>query len=305
MFGPTSFANAIKSKSFDGSNFKRWRELATLWLTAMNVMCVTTGKSPEGVSDEKFNANDNLFRGAIISVLVDNLVDTYLRRKMGKDIWESLEAQNGASDAGGELYVMEQFIDYKMVKDRFVVEQAHEVHALAKELENYSKEVPCVLPNKFVAGAIITKLPHSWRDFATSLKHKRNEFTFDDLIATLDVEEKPRAKDTRGKIIADPSRANFVQRGNPKFQNNQNKRKKQSQNLPKAKEVDGPNRKKRKLGGACYTCGSPDHFAAKCPDRKDRKAPKTTNMVVSEGGGTTGYGNFLPTVLSVCSSPEW
>jgi hypothetical protein len=28
-----------------------------------------------------------------------------------------------------------------MVEDRFVVEQAHEVHALAKELENYSKEV--------------------------------------------------------------------------------------------------------------------------------------------------------------------
>jgi hypothetical protein len=47
-----------------------------------------------------------------------------------------------------------------------------------------------VLPNKFVARAIITKLPHSWRDFATSLKHKRKEFTFDDLIATLDVEEK-------------------------------------------------------------------------------------------------------------------
>jgi hypothetical protein len=75
---------------------------------------------------------------------------------------------------------------------------------LAKELENYSKEVPCVLPNKFVAGAIITKLPHSWRDFATSLKHKRKEFTFDDLIATLDVEEKTRAKDTRAKTIAGP-----------------------------------------------------------------------------------------------------
>jgi hypothetical protein len=86
-----------------------------------------------------------------------------------------------------------------MVEDRFVVEQAHEVQALAKELENYSKEAPCVLPNKFEAGAIITKLPHSWRDFATSLKHKRKEFTFDDLIVTLDVEEKARARDTRGK----------------------------------------------------------------------------------------------------------
>jgi hypothetical protein len=39
-------------------------------------------------------------------------------------------------------------------------------------------------------------LPHSWRDFATSLKHKRKEFTFDDLIATLDVEENARVKDT-------------------------------------------------------------------------------------------------------------
>jgi hypothetical protein len=88
---------------------------------------------------------------------------------------------------------MEQFLDYRMVEDRSVVEHAHEVQAPAKEIENYSKEAPCVLPNKFVARAIITKLPHSWRDFATSLKHKKNKFTFDDLIATLDVEEKARA----------------------------------------------------------------------------------------------------------------
>jgi hypothetical protein len=50
MFGVTSFANAIKPKLFDGSNFKRWRELATMWLTAMNVMYVITEKAPEGVS---------------------------------------------------------------------------------------------------------------------------------------------------------------------------------------------------------------------------------------------------------------
>jgi hypothetical protein len=188
---------------------------------------------------------------------------------------------------------MEQFLDYRMVEDRSMVEQAHEVQALAKELENYSKEVPCVLPNKFVAGAIITKLPHSWRDFATSLKHKRKEFTFDDLIATVDVEEKARVKDTRGKATAGPSSANFVQTGNPKFNNNQNTRKRPSQNPPKAKEADGPNKKTRKPGGACYTCGRPDHFAAKCPDHKDRKAPKTANMVVSEGGGTAGYAKFF------------
>jgi hypothetical protein len=46
----------------------------------MNVMYVATRKASEGVSEEKFNADDNLFRGAIVSVLVDNLVDTYLQR---------------------------------------------------------------------------------------------------------------------------------------------------------------------------------------------------------------------------------
>jgi hypothetical protein len=34
-----------------------------------------------------------------------------------------------------------------------------------------------VLSNKFVAGNIITKLPPSWKDFATSLKHRRQEFS--------------------------------------------------------------------------------------------------------------------------------
>jgi hypothetical protein len=64
---------------------------------------------------------------------------------------------------------MEQLFDYKMVENRLVVEQAHKIQALAKELEQF----PCVLLDKFVAGGIIAKLPPSWMDFATNLKHKR------------------------------------------------------------------------------------------------------------------------------------
>jgi hypothetical protein len=153
-----------------------------------------------------------------------------------------------------------------------------------------------VLLDKFVAGAIITKLPHSWRDFTTSLKHKRKEFTFDDLIATLDVEEKARAKDTRGKPIASSSSANFVQRGNPKFQNNQNKRKKPSQNPPKAKEADGPNKKKRKSGVLAIL------VAVQITLLQSARIVKIARL---QRQRTSGYGNFLPTVLSVSSSPEW
>ena len=117
---------------------------------------------------------------------------------------------------------MEQFYDYKMTDERPFVQQAHEIQSLAKELEYFK----CVLPDKFVAGGIIAKLPPLWNNFATSLKHKRQEFSVPDLIGTLDVEEKARAKDTCARAVEGASTAQIVQKKNfqpNKFQNNKNK----------------------------------------------------------------------------------
>ena len=114
----------------------------------------------------------------------------------GKDMWAALEATFGPLGAGNELYVMEQFCDYKMTDECSVVQQIHEIQSLSKELEYFN----CVLPDKFVVGTIIAKLPPSWNDFATSLKNKRHEFSVLVLISTLDFEEKPRAKDTRAWV---------------------------------------------------------------------------------------------------------
>ena len=88
-----------------------------------------------------------------------------------------------------------------MTDERSVVEQAHEIQSIAKELEHFT----CVLPDKFIA-----KLPPSWRNFATSLKHKRHEFSVTDLIGSLHVEEKARAKDTRAQVVEGNSSANLV-----------------------------------------------------------------------------------------------
>jgi hypothetical protein len=44
------------------------------------------------------------------------------------------------------------------------------------------------LPDKFVPGYIIAKLPPSWWNFATTLKHKRQEILVENMIASLDVE---------------------------------------------------------------------------------------------------------------------
>jgi hypothetical protein len=169
-----------------------------LWLTAMNIIHVVNGKPEQFTPKEEqaFMAAENLFRGVVISVLAENLVDFYLTATSGKKLWDALETKYGVSDAGSELYVMEQFCDYKMVDDRSIVEQAHEIQSPAKELEGFK----CMLPDKFVAGDII----------ATSLKHKRKEFNIADLSDSLDVEEEARAKDTHGKGVVGTSSANVV-----------------------------------------------------------------------------------------------
>ncbi|KAK1650257.1 hypothetical protein QYE76_068062 [Lolium multiflorum] len=105
-------------------------------------------------------------------------------------------------------YAMEQFNDYRMVENRSVVEQAHEIQIMAKELEL----LKCVLPDKFVAGCIVAKLPPSWRNFATSLKHQRHEFSVENIMGSLDVEEKARAKDKHTGGTEGRSAANMVQK---------------------------------------------------------------------------------------------
>jgi hypothetical protein len=64
---------------------------------------------------------DNLFRGIMINVLAKNLVDFYLTVTSGKELWDVLKTKYGVFDAGSELYVMEQFCDYKMVEHRSIV----------------------------------------------------------------------------------------------------------------------------------------------------------------------------------------
>jgi hypothetical protein len=128
--------------------------------------------------------------GAVRNVLSTHLFDSMMHIRDAKAMWDHLNTTYGASDAGKELYIMESFNDYKMVANKSVVEQAYEIQRLAKKLEL----LKCVLPDEFVVGCIIAKLPSLWRNFTTSLKHKRQKILVENMIASLDVEKKARAK---------------------------------------------------------------------------------------------------------------
>ena len=193
------------------------------------------------------------------SALHSKYENNYITCTTDKDLWDALDAKFGVFDAGSELYIIDQLFDYKMVDNRSMVEQAHEVQALAKELEQF----PCVLADKFIAGGIIAKLPPFWKDFATSLKHKRQTFSVAELIGSLDVEERARAKDTRGKGV-ESSAANMVQRKNNNASRN-NKKKNKQENNSKPKQTTTFKKKKNNKDSGCFVCGSDEHWASLCP----------------------------------------
>jgi hypothetical protein len=142
----------------------------------------------------------------VVGVIAETLQDTYLRYKTTKEMWDTLNIEYGGSDAGTELYIIEQYHDYQMVDGKSVVTQAYEIQCMMKEL----RLLKIVVLDEFVAGGIIAKLPPSWRNFTTALKHKRVHMSILDFITSLVVEEKVRAKDGRSKGAEGQTSANMV-----------------------------------------------------------------------------------------------
>jgi hypothetical protein len=177
-----------------------------------------------------------------------------LRYKTAEEMWDTLNTEYGGSDADTEMYLIEQYHDYKMVDGKSVVTQAHKIQCVVKELTL----LKIVVPDEFVAGGIIAKLPPSWRDFAIALKHKRAHMSISDLITSLDIEEKARAKDERSKGGEGQISANMVHQsqshGKGKDKANQN----QKNNKPKQTSTF-KKKKKNKEDECCFVCRSPDY----------------------------------------------
>jgi hypothetical protein len=91
-----------------------------------------------------------------------------------------------------------------------------------------------------------------------------------EFIGSLDIEERARAKDNRGKGV-ESSAANMVQKNNSSASHNKKKKNKQENNNTKPKYTAEFKEKNNKKSGGCFICGSDEHWVSACPDLKYKK----------------------------------
>ena len=75
-----------------------------------------------------------------------------------------------------------------MVDNKPILEQIHELQVLVNKL----RILKIVLPEVFQVGAIIAKLPPSWKDFAKKFLHKSEDISLEQLLKHLRIEEEAR-----------------------------------------------------------------------------------------------------------------
>ncbi|KAL5575402.1 hypothetical protein UlMin_017101 [Ulmus minor] len=235
---------------FDGSNFTRWQDKLHFLLTALKIIYIldpylsqllepTDEDNDEVKAARKQREDELICRGHILNALSDGLYDLFTNTKSAKEIWTTLEFKYKTEEEDTKKFLISKYFDFKFLDDKPLLPQIYELQIIVNKL----KAVKIELPEPFQVGAIIAKLPSTWKD-----KSEKTNF---------------------GPFRA---RVNDVNKSNHYKSNNQKRGNSQKGNflgLKKDQEKIKNNNK-----GDYFVCGKPGHFARDCGFRKKQNEGK-------------------------------
>ncbi|XP_058761166.1 uncharacterized protein LOC131634515 [Vicia villosa] len=192
--------------------------------------------------------NDYLCKHHILNSLADDLYDYYNNHKTAKQVWEALQKKYDTEEAGAKKYAVSRYLNYKMVDEKFVEAQSHEIQKIAHE--------------------IITE------DLKNVLHHKTKEFSIESLINRLQIGEEARRQDQKDEVLVvsnNKKRFDAVLKPTDKPLKNQNRNAvnrikngnpSRAPSAPFARQEPPPQRNGAPVF-TCNNCGKPGHMAKK------------------------------------------
>ncbi|KAM6570522.1 hypothetical protein CsatB_018507 [Cannabis sativa] len=277
---------------FEGLHFKRWKQKMLFYLTMKKVAFVLTALKPvvsEASTDKDKEAerekqqkdldswveNDFPCKNFILNGLSDDLYDYYNSDKSANEIWDALQKKYDTEEAGTKKYAVSRYLKYQMVDDKPVEAQSHELQKIAHEIISEGM----TLDEQFQVAVLIDKLPPSWKDFKSTLRHKTKEFSLESLITRLRIEEEARKQDQKDEVLVvsnnntkkstpavlKPNGKNFKNqnrnsnsnsnRNNPPRNNNQS----WNHNRNQHGRQPPPHKQNDPAQFLCYNCNKPGH----------------------------------------------
>ena len=158
---------------FDGENYTRWQETMKFFLITVKLFYILED-GLEAIPEEtptdtaelkakraKRKEDDFLCRGHILNALSTSVYNAHRSLETAKELWTALERKYRISEASNKKFLICNFMDFKMVASKSIVGQVSEILLLVNQL----KDAKIELPEPFVVGVIISRLPNSWNDY--------------------------------------------------------------------------------------------------------------------------------------------
>nr|KAJ0218484.1 hypothetical protein LSAT_V11C300108620 [Lactuca sativa] len=257
-----------KLNKFEGQDFRRWQKKMHFLLTTLKAVYVLSTPMPvlpESVEDEpleatrrrsKWENDDYICRGHILNGMSDSLFDIYQNFESAKELWDSPESKCMDEDASCKKFLVSNFMGYKMIDSRPVMEQYHEMLRILGQFAQHNLK----MDEAIVMVVIINKLPPSWKDFTYNMKHNKDELTLNQIGSHLRIEESLRTQELdnnpKGKNQVGSSSVNMVDGEGSKNQKKSNGKRKF-----KGKDEKSSNKKGKVV---CWNCYKPAHFKKDC-----------------------------------------
>ncbi|XP_073046157.1 uncharacterized protein [Primulina eburnea] len=239
--GSKSVFDALKLDRFDGTNF-----------TPCPKIPAPSDEDTDAIkaSRKKREEDEVRCRGYILNALSDRLHDLFRSIKSPHEIWSALEYKYTSEKQGTDRFLSMKFFEFQMVDNKSVMDQVDELLVLVSSLKDLKIEVS----EQLQVAAVIAKLPTTWNGYRKKLLHISENFTIDQLMKHIRIEEETRIRENKFALESG-SKVNNVESSIMKVGYSRKKR--------KFVETSSENIANKKKNKTSYFCGKVEGKAGK------------------------------------------